>query len=582
MFDIKSLKETIITNLKKTIEEEFGPEAIENLDFELVTPPEPEMGDLGWGCFELGKKIKMKAEKVAETLSHSIKLNETVEKIINLGPYLNFFLNKEKWFSVTLGEILEKKENFGSSQIGQDKVVVIEFSAPNTNKPQHLGHLRNNLLGAVLANLFKNLGYKVIRANLINDRGIHIAKSMLAYQKWGEGKTPETEKLKGDYFVGKFYTLFEEKIKEKPNLLEEAQEMLKKWEAGDQNVWQLWQKMNGWAMQGFQETYQKLGIEFDKWYYESEIYKFGKEMVLDALKKNFCYRREDGAIEIDLSNYKLDKKILIRADGTSIYITQDLGLAKLKYDEYKPDLSIYVVGSEQNYHFKVLFKVLEIFGYTWVKNCYHLSYGLVFLPAGKMKSREGTVVEIDELLNEIKKIAKSEILKRERDISPIDLEERAEKIALASLKFFFLKFTPDEDIFYEPEKEISFEGATGPYLQYTYARIQGILKKSGLQDQSLDKKINYSLLKEKEEKEILKILFNFSEVLEKSVFYYNPSFLTNYLFELAQTFNTFYHQHQVLTAKKNIQETRLVLIKAVAQVLKNGLTFLGIETLEKM
>ncbi|MCX7778678.1 MAG: arginine--tRNA ligase [Patescibacteria group bacterium] len=581
MFDIKTFRETIILNLKKVIEEEFGSSILEDLDFKIELPPQPEMGDLSYPCFLLGRKLKMKPERVAKFLARKINLNEIVERVAANGPYLNFFLQPTKWFQTTLNEILEKKDNFGTSQVGQGKTVMIEFSAPNTNKPQHLGHLRNNFLGASLANLFKNLGYQVIKANLINDRGIHIAKSMLAYQKWGENKTPESEHLKGDHFVGKFYTLFETKVKEKPELLKEAQEILKKWEAGDQEVWQLWQKMNGWAIQGFQETYRKLGIDFDKWYYESEVYKLGKEMVNEALKNNLCYQREDGAIEIDLSNYQLGKKVLIRADGTSIYITQDLGLAKLKYDEYKPDLSLYVVGSEQRHHFKVLFKILEVFGYPWVKNCFHLAYGLVFLPAGKMKSREGIVVEIDELLAEVKKIAKSEILKREKDISPKILEERAEKIALASLKFFFLKFTPEEDIFYEPEKEISFEGATGPYLQYAYARIQSILEKSDWREENLAT-IDYSFLKEKEEKEILKFLFNFPEVLEKSAFYYNPSFLANYLLQLAQAFNTFYHRYQVLTAEKDIREARLVLIKAVAQVLKNGLSILGIEVLERM
>jgi len=584
MFDSQSIKENIITNLKKTIEEEFGLVATEDLTFELKTPPQPKMGDLGWSCFTLGKKLKKKPEEIAKILAHKFKLNKTIEKIVNLGPYLNFFLNKEKWFSLVLNEILEKKENFGSSKIGESKTVIIEFSAPNTNKPQHLGHLRNNFLGDSLANLFNNLGYKVIKANLINDRGIHITKSMLAYQKWGQEKTPETEKIKGDHFVGKFYTLFEEKVRENPYLLTEAQELLRKWEEGNQEVWQLWQKMNAWAMQGFYETYKKLGIEFDKWYYESETYKLGKEIVLEALKKNFCYQREDGAIEIDLSNYKLGKKVLIRADGTSVYITQDLGLAKLKNDEYKPNLSIYVVGSEQEYHFNILFKVLEVFGFDWVKNCYHLSYGLVFLPAGRIKSRAGVAVEIDGLLEEVKKIAKGEILKRDKEISPQELEERAEKITLASLRFFFLKFSPKEPITYNPEAEISFEGATGPYLQYTYARIQGIIKKSQISNHKsrTSQAIDYSVLNRPEEIEILKLLFDFPEVLEKAALSYNQSFLANYLLELAQIFNTFYHRHPVLSAPKKIRHARLILIETVAQVLKNGLNLLGIEVLERM
>ncbi|MFN3301422.1 MAG: arginine--tRNA ligase [Patescibacteria group bacterium] len=583
MSEIKIIKETIINNLKETIKKEFGEDKISGLEFDLETPPEAKMGDFGWACFKLANKIKKSPEEIAKILSSNIKSDEIIEKAVNIGPYLNFFLNKEKWFAITINEILEKKENFGRGNIGQGKKILIEFSSPNTNKPQHLGHLRNNLLGASLANLFESLNYEVIRVNLINDRGIHISKSMLAYQKWGENKTPETEKMKGDHFVGKFYNLFEEKVKEDPHLLEEAQMLLKKWEEGDQETWQLWQKMNGWAMEGFHQTYEKLKIKFDKWYYESETYKIGKKIVLDALAKNLCYQREDGAIEIDLSNYRLGKKVLIRADGTAIYITQDLGLAKLKYDEYKPDLSLYVVGSEQEHHFKVLFKVLEIFGFDWVKNCYHLSYGLVFLPEGRMKSREGKVIEIDKLLPEVKNIAKGEILKRDKEISPQELEERAEKIALASIKFSFLKINPTENILYHPEEEISFEGATGPYLQYTYARILGILKKLPPTDNQLSTTdLDYSVLKEPLEIEILKLLFNFPEVVEKSALSYNPSYLANFLLKLAQTFNTFYHQLPVLTARKKVRQARMALIKSVAQVLKNGLGLLGIDVLEKM
>jgi len=579
--DVGKIKEKIVKKIKSAVEKKFGHQFLENLNFELERTPDEKFGDLGWECFKLAKLVEKKPEDVAKILAEEIKPNEIIKEIKNFGPYLNFFLNKEKIFSTTLKEILKKKEKFASLNLGENKTILIEFSSPNTNKPQHLGHMRNNFLGASLANLFKNFGYRVIRANLINDRGIHIAKSMLAYQKWGEGKTPEDEKIKPDHFVGKFYTLFEEKVKETPSLLDEARALLKKWEDGDQETLKLWQKMNAWAMEGFYQTYKSLGIEFDKWYYESETYKIGKKIVLEALNKNLCYKREDGAIEIDLSNYNLGKKVLIRADGTSVYITQDLGLAKLKYDEYKPDLSIYVVGSEQEHHFKVLFKVLEIFGFDWVKNCYHLSYGLVFLPSGRMKSREGTVIEIDDLLQEVKRIAKEEILKREKDISPKDLKERAEKIALASLKFFFLRFHPKENIYYDPDKEISFEGATGPYLLYTYARIYGILKKSGVKKLNLGS-INFSLLDEKEEIRILKLLFDFEEILKKATFSYNPSLLANYLLELAQAFNTFYHQHPVLTAEENLRLARIALIKSVAYVLKKGLNILGIEVIKRM
>lgn len=580
MFDIKSLKEQIILNLKKAIGIKFGENILAETDFELESPPDIKFGDFSWGCFKLAKKTGKKPNEIAKILAKSTQANDFVEKIVEEGPYLNFHLYKDKWFRLTLTEILEEGEKFGEDELGKDKTILIEFSEPNPNKPMHLGHLRNTLLGDSLANLFKKLGYLVIRVNLINDRGIHIAKSMLAYKIWGEGKTPESEKKKPDYFVGDFYSLFDIKVKENPTLLDQAQEMLKKWENSDQETWALWQKMNKWAMDGFNQTYQKLGVNFDKWYYESETYKIGREIVKEALDKKLCYQREDGAIEVDLSAYGLDKKVLIRADGTSIYITQDLGLAKLKNKEYKPDSSFYVVGSEQKYHFQVLFKILEIFGFDWVKKCRHLSYGLVFLPEGKMKSREGKVVEADNLIQEVQQIAKGEILKREKDILPNELEERAEKIALASIKFFFLKFTPEEDVHYEPKKEISFEGATGPYLQYTYARIQGIIKKSNKKNDN--DKIDFSTLGKKEEIEILKLLYNFPEIIKKSAISYNPSYLANFLLELAQKFNTFYHQCPVLQAEEKIVQARLSLITSVAQVFKNGLKILGIETLDHM
>lgn len=600
MFGSETIKEKIILSLRKAIKEKFGEEVLSELNFELEIPPNLEFGHFSWKCFGLAKLVKKKPEQVAEDLASFIdQLNDQIEKIVNLGGYLNFFLDKKKWFSLTITDILTKADNFGQEKIGKGKTVLIEFSEPNPNKPMHLGHLRNTLLGASIANLFKAIGYKTIRANLINDRGIHITKTMLAYKLWGENKTPESENQKPDYFVGYFYSLFNKKVEENPKLLEQAQEILKKWEGLDQETWRLWQKVNKWAMDGFQETYRKLRIEFDKWYYESETYKLGKEIVKTALNKNFCYQREDGAIEIDLTKEGFDKKVLIRADGTSIYITQDIGLAKLKHQEFKPDLSLYVVGSEQNYHFQILFKILEIFGFSWVKNYFHLSYGLVFLPEGKMKSREGKVVEIDQFIQEIKLIAKAEILKREKDILPKELEERAEKIALASIKFFFLKFNPKEDIYYFPEKEVSFEGATGPYLQYTYARIQGIIKKSlniNLdKEKELEEKkgpkqscllitnnIDFSSLKSNEETCLLSLLFAFPETIKKAAFSYNPSLLANYLFDLAQKFNTFYHCCPVLSSQEKIKKARLALIVAVNQVLKNGLKILGIEILDKM
>lgn len=560
---------------------------------DLEFPPNPEMGDLAVNCFEMAKILKKSPQKIAQDLASKIESDEIIEKVKNIGPYLNFFLKKENWFKIVCQEILEKKERFGCQDIGKKEKILIEYSAPNTNKPQHLGHLRNNFLGMAVANLFSVLGFKVIKVNVINDRGIHICKSMLAYQKWGENRTPESEKIKGDHFVGRYYVMFEEKVKEEPGLLDEAQELLRKWEAGEAETLALWQKLNHWAIEGLKQTYKKIGAEFDKWYYESETYKLGKKIILKMLKKKICYKRPDGAIEIDLTKDGLDKKVLIRADGTSVYVTQDIGLAKLKQDDFKPDRSIYVVASEQEYHFKVLFTILALFNFKWVKNLYHLSYGLVSLPEGRMKSREGKIIDADDIIAEIENLAKGEILARNKNISPIELSRRAEIITLAALKFFFLKVTPKQQIQFKPEESISFEGATGPYIQYTYARIRSILAKAEIQNPKSEtnsksqvlnsKKIDYGVLGNREEVKILKQLFIFPKILQQAGLTMDPARLANYLLQLCQYFNEFYHQHLVLKAKtEKLVQGRLILIQAVAEVIKKGLEILGIQTLEEM
>ncbi len=552
--------------------------------FEFEIPPNRRMGDLGLACFNLAKVFKKSPVEIAQFLAEKIKISLLVVKAKNDGPYLNFFLNKKLWFEIVISEILEKKEKFGEANLGQNKKILIEYSAPNTNKPQHLGHLRNNFLGASLANILIRLGFKVIRVNLINDRGIHITKSMLAYQKWGKGETPESEKIKGDYLVGKYYLLFEEWFKENQALLEEAQELLRRWERGEPETIALWQKMNNWAIAGFKETYKKIGVEFDKWYFESDLYYLGKKIVLKALKKGLCHRREDGAIEINLEKYGLGKKVLLRADGTSVYITQDIGLAKIKYQDYKPAKSIYVVAVEQDLYFKTLFKVLEIFGFPWAKRCYHLSYGLVFLPEGCMKSREGNVVEADEIITEIESLAKSEILARSPNISPIEVSKRAQIIGLAAIKFHFLKFTPLQAINFDPKTSLSFEGATGPYLQYTYARIQSIVEKYQAEKGSVDNlNYNFEYLNKPEEIDLLKKIFIYPDILVKAGLTYNPACLAIYLLELAQFFNTFYHQHQVIKAESDeLALARLKLSQAVGQIIKNGLEILGISVLKEM
>ncbi|MDD5626099.1 MAG: arginine--tRNA ligase [Patescibacteria group bacterium] len=555
-------------------------------DLKLEIPPNQEMGDFSISCFGIAKVLKKAPTIVAQELASQLNLNKTkfsvFEQAKNIGPYLNFFINKKIWFKAICEEILSKGNNFGFSNFGKNKKILVEFSAPNTNKPQHLGHLRNNFLGQATANLLAAIGYKSIKINLINDRGIHICKSMLAYKLWGEGKTPESEKIKGDHFVGKYYVLFNTKVKENPELLNEAQKILEQWEKGDSEIIALWQQMNKWALDGFYKTYEKIGINFDKWYFESDTYKLGKKIILKALRKKICYRREDKAIEIDLSKYNLDKKVLIRADGTSVYVTQDVGLAFLKNRDFKPHKSIYVVASEQKYHFQVLFKILELFGFKGVENCYHLSYGLIFVPEGRLKSREGTVVDADDIISEIEQLAKSEIMSSDPNISPIEVSRRAETIALAALKFFLLKFTPEQEVHFQPKESIAFEGATGPYVQYTYTRIQSILEKKPAEEIT-DKLIDYKILGNPEEVAILKLLAAFPGVIKESAVSYNPTCLATYLLKLSQTFNEFYHKHKVLKAEnQRLIKARLVLIQAVAQVLKNGLNLMGINVLERM
>ncbi|MDD5222292.1 MAG: arginine--tRNA ligase, partial [Patescibacteria group bacterium] len=397
---VQEIKNHLLQILKNNLPELSG-----NVNLELEIPPQSEMGHLAIGCFEIGRMTKHTPGKIATELAKKIQSDEVIDKVKHTGPYLNFFLKKDVWFKSVCDEILATDSVFGQAEDGKGKRIMIEYSGPNTNKPQHIGHLRNDFLGMSVANLFAELNFEVIRVNLVNDRGIHICKSMLAYKKWGEDKTPESEKIKGDHFVGNYYVMFTQKAKEDQTLLDEAQEMLVKWESGDNEVMALWQKMNKWAVDGLKETYKKINVEFDKYYYESETYKLGKDIVLKALKEGLIYKREDGAIEIDLTPYNLDKKVLMRADGTSVYVTQDLALAKLRQDEFSPDRAIYVVGSEQEYYFKTLFTILAIFGYEWAKNLYHLSYGMVSLPDGRLKSREGSVADADDLIAELENLA---------------------------------------------------------------------------------------------------------------------------------------------------------------------------------
>jgi len=513
-------------------------------------------------------------------LSEKIKPTKFIDKVCTSGPFLNFFLKNEIFISDIINHILFQKESYGRINLGNGKGIMIEYSAPNTNKPQHLGHVRNNTIGMALSNILEKASFRVYRVNLVNDRGIHISKSMIAYKLWGNGKTPESEGKKGDHFVGDYYVLFEQKAKKDPVLLKEAQELLIKWENGDKDVVNLWRKMNTWVYEGFDETYRRLGCKFDKIYYESDTYKLGKDIVFKALKEGHCYKDSKGDIVIDLRDRGLEKKVLLRKDGTSVYITQDIGTTVMKFNDFNIERSIFVVASEQKYHFKVLFNVLDIFGYEWAKNCFHLGYGMVYLPEGKMKSREGKVVDADNLMDELHQLAKNEIMKRNRNIHGEELEKIAESIGIGAIKYFLLKVHPLKDIFFNPEESISFEGTTGPYVQYTHARISSVMRMGG---NKINESPDYSLMTTPEEIQLSKLLAKFPDIVFESASSYNISRVANYLFNVAKAFNKFYHDHSILNAgNKKLIAGRVNLCKASLIVLKEGLKLLGIEPLEKM
>jgi arginyl-tRNA synthetase len=528
------------------------------IDSLLEIPPDSKLGDYAFPCFKFG------GNKKAEELSNNIKL-KFIDRLDIKGPYLNFFLKPEALVESVLKEIFSEKEKYGGSNKGKEKIM-IEFPAPNTNKPLHLGHLRNMFLGQAMSNIFSFLGHKVFPVNLNNDRGVHICKSMFAYQKFGKGKDPNK---KSDHFVGDFYVKYNECANKESE--KEIQEMLQKWEDGDKDVRNLWKKMNKWAFDGFDETYDRLGVKFAKVYNESEFYDKGKDIVLEGLKKKLFYKNKDEAIEIDLEKDGLGKKVLLRSDGTTVYMTQDLYLAKKKFEDFKMDRSIYVVGSEQKYHFNVLFKLLKVLGMPYANKCYHLSYGMVRLPEGRIKSREGTIVDADDLLDKVEDLAKKEVEKRHK-ISVKEVKERAEKIGIGAFRFFLLKYDSFKEITYNPKESLSFEGETGPYIQYAHARCCSVLKKA-----KFDNKIDYGLLKNKEELEVVKLLGNFGDVIKNAADNYKPSLIARYLLDLASAFNGFYNNCKIISEDKELSKSRLALVEAVKTVLASGLGLLEIK-----
>ena len=552
--------------------------------------------------FPFLKISKKNPEQTAQEIGQWLVENTSeVVRYNVIKGFLNLSIDTTSWLDL-LNDIRSSVE-YGIVKVGDNSpLVMVEYSSPNTNKPLHLGHIRNNLLGFALAEVLKANGNRVVKTNIVNDRGIHICKSMLAWKKWGNNETPESSGKKGDHLVGDYYVLFDkhykaelaelqgkglskEEAETKSSLMEEARDMLRLWEAGDVETVALWEKMNSWVYAGFDETYKRLGVDFDKIYYESQTYLDGKETVLDGLKKGVFYQKEDGSVWADLTGEGLDHKLLLRSDGTSVYMTQDIGTAKLRFDDYPIDKMVYVVGNEQNYHFQVLSILLDKLGFEFGKGLVHFSYGMVELPEGKMKSREGTVVDADDMVDEMVTTAKE----TSQELGKLDgaTEEEANNIArivgMGALKYFILKVDPKKNMTFNPKESIDFNGNTGPFIQYTYARIQSVLRKAVEQGIAipdlLKKDINLSV----KEENLIQLVGDYAVIVKQAGDEYNPALIANYVYDLVKEYNQFYHDYTILKEENvALRNFRLVLSEEVAKVVKSGMSLLGIEVPDRM
>lgn len=554
-------------------------------------------GNLTIVVFPFLKASHKRPEDTAQEIGEYLVANcEAVEKFNVIKGFLNITIKPSFWTSVL--QSVEATENFGFKPVTDDsRLVMIEYSSPNTNKPLHLGHVRNNLLGFSLAKIMEANGNKVVKTNIVNDRGIHICKSMLAWLKWGNGITPEKAGKKGDHLIGDFYVAFDKHYKEElkqlmdggmtkeeaeanSTLMKEARTMLKKWEDGDEEVRSLWRTMNEWVYAGFDETYARMGVSFDKIYYESNTYLEGKEKVLEGLENGIFYRKDDNSVWADLTADGLDQKLLLRTDGTSVYMTQDIGTAKLRFQDYPIDQMIYVVGNEQNYHFQVLSLLLDKLGFSWGKDLIHFSYGMVELPNGKMKSREGTVVDADELMDEMIATARKMSEGRLKGVPEEEMDDVYRIIGLGALKYFILKVDPRKNMLFNPQESIDFNGNTGPFVQYTYARIRSVLRKSDEADAATD--ITAYEPNEKEI-EIIQRIADFPSVVSEAGRTYSPALIANYVFELAKGYNQFYHDYSILKEENGVARAfRLHLSRTVADIIRRGFSLLGVEVPERM
>ncbi len=560
------------------------------------------VGDITVVIFPFVKASRKSPEQTGQEIGAYLQEHEPIIENFNvIKGFLNVTVNAAYWLQLLSDMYADA--SFGELEATEKSpLVMIEYSSPNTNKPLHLGHIRNNLLGFSLGEILKANGNKVVKTNIVNDRGIHICKSMLAWQKFGEGETPESSGLKGDHLVGKYYVIFDQQYKQQMALLVakgmleddakkqaplmlEAQEMLRQWEAGDVKVQALWKKMNEWVYAGFDVTYKKLGVDFDCIYYESETYLLGKEKVMEGLSNNVLYQRPDGSVWIDLTSEGLDEKLLLRADGTSVYMTQDIGTAKIRYDNYPIDKMVYVVGNEQNYHFQVLSIVLDKLGFSWGKDLVHFSYGMVELPEGKMKSREGTVVDADDLVADMIATAKetSQELGKLDGCTPEEADNIARMVGLGALKYFILKVDPRKNMTFNPKESIDFNGNTGPFIQYTHARIKSVLRKAQEQGISIPEMIESSLSLNDKEKNLIQLLADYPAVVQQAALEYSPSVIANYIYELVKEYNQFYHDYSILKEENMaIRAIRLMISWQVAAVIRKGFGLLGIEVPERM
>lgn len=555
-------------------------------------------GDMTVVVFPVLKMSKKSPEATATEIGRWMVENvPAVEKFNAVKGFLNLSIAKKYWLDLLLS--VAEDDNFGFKKAGESSpLVMVEYSSPNTNKPLHLGHVRNNLLGYSLATILAANGNKVVKTNIVNDRGIHICKSMLAWQKWGDGATPESTGKKGDHLIGDFYVAFDKHFKEEVNqlmeekqlsedeakeqsqLMAEAREMLRKWEQGDPEVRALWEKMNSWVYSGFDETYRRLGVDFDKIYYESDTYLEGKDLVLKGLEDGYMYRKEDGSVWADLTSDGLDHKLLLRADGTSVYMTQDIGTAKLRFQDYPIDRMIYVVGNEQNYHFQVLSLLLDRLGFKWGKDLTHFSYGMVELPEGKMKSREGTVVDADDLIDTMVSSAAEMSAERFKDMSAEEAAEVARMVGLGALKYFLLKVDPKKNMLFNPKESIDFNGNTGPFIQYTYARIRSVLRKAENFNPQQPGQLG-----EPNEKEavLIRKVDDFRNVVADAANSCSPALVANYAYDLAKEYNQFYHDYSILREEDTAARNRRLLLSWVtARTLKAAMSLLGIEMPERM